>query len=119
MANPLACATAIASIDVLINSPWQDNIANIEQHLKTELSPLSELEGVKDVRGLGAIGVIELEGNDLGPQIQAACLEAGAWIRPFGKLIYTMPAFNIPAGELLQLTDAVKQAVKTVLEESL
>ena len=115
MANPLACATAIASIDVLINSPWQENIANIEQHLKTELSPLAELNGVKDVRILGAIGVIELERSDLGPQIQAACLENGAWLRPFGRLVYTMPAFNIPQQHLQTLTDAINQAVKHTL----
>jgi len=117
MANPLACATAIASIDLLLESPWQADIANIEKHLKTELSPLAELKGVKDVRVLGAIGVIELERNDLGPQIQAACIENGAWLRPFGKLIYTMPAFNIPASELQQLTDAIKAAITKTLSE--
>ncbi|BBP46872.1 adenosylmethionine-8-amino-7-oxononanoate aminotransferase [Thiosulfatimonas sediminis] len=115
MANPLACATAIASIDLLLEIPWQENIATIEQHLKTELSPLAELDGVKDVRVMGAIGVVELERNDLGSQIQAACLENGAWIRPFGKLIYTMPAFNIPQRQLQTLTDAINQAVKHTL----
>lgn len=111
MANPLACATAIASIDVLMESPWQQQIKQIEQHLKTELMPLAELEGVKDVRVLGAIGVVELERSDLGPQIQAAALEAGAWIRPFGKLIYTMPAFNIPESQLGILSKAIVTAV--------
>lgn len=119
MANPLACATAIASIDLLLETPWQANIAKIEQHLKTELSPLAELNGVKDVRVLGAIGVVELERNDLGPKIQAACLENGAWIRPFGKLIYTMPAFNIPQQQLQTLTDTINHAIKQTLKNSI
>lgn len=112
MANPLACATAIASIDLLLESPWQKNIAKIEQHLITELSELSQLNGVKAVRVLGAIGVVELERSDLGPQIQAACLENDAWLRPFGKLIYTMPAFNIPQQQLQTLTDSIKSALQ-------
>ncbi|MBN2646601.1 MAG: adenosylmethionine--8-amino-7-oxononanoate transaminase [Thiotrichales bacterium] len=115
MANPLACATAIASIDLLLASPWQTHIADIEQHLLTELMPLQALDGVAEVRVLGAIGVVELEKTDLGPKIQAAALEAGAWVRPFGKLIYTMPAFNIPAGELHQLTNAIKVAIQSSL----
>ncbi|MBO1925105.1 adenosylmethionine--8-amino-7-oxononanoate transaminase [Thiomicrorhabdus sp. 6S3-12] len=111
MANPLACATAIASIDLLMESPWQQQIQQIEQHLKTQLMPLSKLDGVTDVRVLGAIGVVELERSDLGPQIQAAALEAGAWIRPFGKLIYTMPAFNISETQLGILSKAIVTAV--------
>ncbi|QKI88409.1 adenosylmethionine--8-amino-7-oxononanoate transaminase [Thiomicrorhabdus xiamenensis] len=111
MANPLACATAIASIDLLMESPWQQQIKQIEQHLHSELTPLSKLDGVTDVRVLGAIGVVELERSDLGPQIQAAALEAGAWIRPFGKLIYTMPAFNIPETQLGILSKAIVTAV--------
>ncbi|CAN8138948.1 adenosylmethionine-8-amino-7-oxononanoate aminotransferase [uncultured Thiomicrorhabdus sp.] len=117
MANPLACATAIASIDLLLESPWQENIVHIEQHLKTELLPLKELDGVADVRVLGAIGVIEMQRSDLGPKIQSACLENGAWLRPFGKLAYTMPAFNIPKEQLQQLTDAIKAAITKTLSE--
>ncbi|WP_319558091.1 adenosylmethionine--8-amino-7-oxononanoate transaminase [Thiomicrorhabdus sp.] len=114
MANPLACATAIASIDLLLETPWQENIAQIEQHLRTELSPLAELDGVADVRVLGAIGVIEMQRSDLGSQIQAACLENGVWIRPFGKLVYTMPAFNIPSEQLKTLTDGIKAATHSL-----
>ncbi|MBF6058134.1 adenosylmethionine--8-amino-7-oxononanoate transaminase [Thiomicrorhabdus sp. HH1] len=114
MANPLACATAIASIDLLLASPWQQRIADIEHHLKTELSPLAELDGVTEVRVLGAIGVVELERSDLGPKVQATALENGVWIRPFGKLAYTMPAFNIPSEQLQTLTDGIKAAIHSL-----
>ena len=115
MANPLACRAAIANIDVLINSPWQDNIQRIESHLKEALTPLNDLQGVADVRILGAIGVIELERDDLGPAVQAAGIENGIWLRPFGKLLYTMPAYNIPTHQLEALTTGIKAAIKVVL----
>ncbi len=115
MANPLACATAIASIDLLLASPWQENIQRIEQHLQATLLPLKKLEGVSETRALGAIGVIELERDDLGPTIQALGIENGIWLRPFGKLIYTMPAFNIPQPQLEQLTNGIIKAIQNAL----
>jgi adenosylmethionine-8-amino-7-oxononanoate aminotransferase len=115
MGNPLACSAAIASIDLLLQSPWQSSVTAIETHLKQALSPLKNTQGIADVRVLGAIGVIELERDDLGPQIQAAALEQGVWLRPFGKLIYTMPAFNIPMPQLTQLTDGLIHAVTQTL----
>lgn len=115
MANPLACSAALASIDVLLNSPWQTQIADIAAHLSQHLSPLKTLRGVVDVRVLGAIGVVELERNDLGLQIQTIALQNGAWLRPFGNLVYTMPAFNIAKEDLQTLTDALINAVKQVL----
>lgn len=118
MANPLACATAIASIDLLLASPWQVSIQRIERHLQTTLLPLKNLEGVADARVLGAIGVVELERDDLGPTIQALAIENGLWLRPFGKLIYTMPAFNIPPAQLTILTDGMVKAIKTALNEA-
>ncbi|WP_319380279.1 adenosylmethionine--8-amino-7-oxononanoate transaminase [Thiomicrorhabdus sp.] len=114
MANPLACATAIASIDLLLTSPWQQRIADIERHLKIELMPLKELECVSEVRVLGAIGVVELERSDLGSEVQAAALKNGVWIRPFGKLVYTMPAFNIPIEQLHMLTRGIKAAIHSL-----
>ncbi len=116
MANPLACATANASIELLLNSPWQENILRIEQHLQVALLPLATLKGVADARVLGAIGVIELEREDLGPTIQAFGIENGIWLRPFGKLIYTMPAFNIPQQQLQQLTDGMINAIQQALK---
>jgi adenosylmethionine-8-amino-7-oxononanoate aminotransferase len=118
MANPLACATAIASIDLLLESPWQQNIQRIEQHLQATLLPLKEIKGIADARVLGAIGVVELEREDLGPAIQALAIENGIWLRPFGKLIYTMPAFNIPQAQLTILTDGMVKAIQTALHEA-
>lgn len=118
MANPLACRAAIANIDVLINSPWQDNISRIEEHFKETLLPLKELDGVDDVRVLGAIGVIELERSDLGPAVQAAGIKNGIWLRPFGKLIYTMPAYNIPQHQLEKLTSATTSSINEVIRKS-
>lgn len=118
MANPLACATAIASIDLLLSSPWQKNIQHIEAHLKQTLLPLKIHAGIKDVRVLGAIGVIELYRDDLGEQIQAYAIENSVWLRPFGRLIYTMPAYNIPHKQLRQLTEGMIAAVKTALSKN-
>lgn len=115
MGNPLACAAASANIDVLLASPWQENIARIEQHFIATLMPMKELDGVTDVRVLGAIGVIELQRSDLGPQVQAAAIENGIWLRPFGKLIYTMPAYNIPQEQLETLTAGIIESIHTVL----
>jgi adenosylmethionine-8-amino-7-oxononanoate aminotransferase len=115
MANPLACAAALASIKVLLNSPWQTQVARIAEHLTQQLSPLTPLAGVVEVRVLGAIGVIELQRNDLGVQIQTLALQQGAWLRPFGNLVYTMPAFNIPKEDLQTLTDALIYAVTEAL----
>lgn len=116
MANPLACRAASANIDVLLNSPWQDNIQRIESHFLNELLPLNALPGVADTRVLGAIGVIELERNDLGETIQNLAVQNGVWIRPFGKLIYTMPAYNIPKNQLTQLTEGLKTAIAQALQ---
>ncbi len=115
MANPLACAAAIANIDVLLESDWQANIQHIETHFKKTLLPLKELNGVADTRVLGAIGVVELERDDLGPQVQAAAIENGIWLRPFGKLIYSMPAYNISDQNLETLSSGITASVTSVL----
>lgn len=115
MGNPLACATAIASIELLLNSPWQTQIKTIESHLKTVLLPLNGLSGIKEARVLGAIGVIELERDDLAHRVQEAAIEQGIWLRPFGRLVYTMPAFNIPQEQLEKLLSGMIKAVKSVI----
>ena len=115
MANPLACRAASANIDVLLASPWRDNIARIQTHFEESLLPLKALDGVADTRVLGAIGVIELERNDLGAEVQAAAIENGVWVRPFGKLVYTMPAYNIPQPQLQTLTDGIEAALRRAL----
>jgi adenosylmethionine-8-amino-7-oxononanoate aminotransferase len=114
MANPLACAVANASISLLLNSPWQDNIARIEKHFYSELSPLKENEKVTDVRILGAIGVIEIVGDMDIEKTQNQLIENGVWLRPYGKLLYTMPPFSITDDELLIVTNAIKIVIKNL-----
>lgn len=112
MANPLACAVANASIDLLLNSPWQDNIARIKKHFYQELSPLKTNEKVADVRILGAIGVVEMVDNIDIEETQNQLIKNGVWLRPYGKLLYTIPPFVINDDELLKITNAIKAIVE-------
>jgi adenosylmethionine---8-amino-7-oxononanoate aminotransferase len=114
MANPLACAAANASIDLLLQSPWQNNIQRIEQALLAGLAPCKTLAQVNDVRVLGAIGVVEMKQPVDMRTIQPAFVEAGVWVRPFGKLVYLMPPFVMNNEDLQQLTAAVCQVVSNV-----
>ena len=107
MANPLACAAAHASIDLLLQSNWQQNIQRIERGLINGLAPCKNLPHVEDVRILGAIGVVEMKYPVSMRTIQPALVEAGVWVRPFGKLVYLMPAFIMNDDDLKQLTAAV------------
>jgi adenosylmethionine-8-amino-7-oxononanoate aminotransferase len=111
MANPTACAIANESINLLMESPWQRNIQQIETALKQGLAPLREHPKVNDVRVLGAIGVVELNEEGHGESIQNAAIRHGVWLRPFGRLVYTMPAFNIDKEVLSQLIDGMVTAV--------
>ncbi|MBT3277406.1 MAG: adenosylmethionine--8-amino-7-oxononanoate transaminase [Candidatus Thioglobus sp.] len=112
MASPLACAVANASIELLLNSPWQDNIANIEAILNSELSSLRAHSKVADVRILGAIGVVELAEEINMEKVQNLLIEKGVWLRPYGKLLYTMPPFIISKQELLLVTKAIKAVIE-------
>src|SRR5205807_10030400 len=115
MANPLACAVALASLELLdgqgplgdldpagrgaragASAPapdggWRARVAAIERGLRAGLAPASEIEGVREVRVLGAIGVIELERDVEIAGASAAAARRGVWLRPFRELIYTMP----------------------------
>ncbi len=113
MANPLACAVAKASIDLLLASDWQKRIQTIETQLKQGLLPCLSSDKVADVRVMGAIGVVEMkEAMDI-PSIQADLIEQGVWLRPFGQLLYTMPPFVIENNQLDQLTTAMLHCTQT------
>ena len=112
MANPLACAVANASIELLLESDWQGNIARIEAQLEEQLAPCKTYNTVADVRVLGAIGVVEMKGFVDVAALQKRFVEAGVWIRPFAKLVYIMPAFTIEAADLSSLTATVVEVLK-------
>jgi adenosylmethionine-8-amino-7-oxononanoate aminotransferase len=114
MANPLACSAGLASIRLLLESPWQERIAAIEQRLRRGLEPCRNCQQVADVRVLGAIGVVELvEPVDM-KTVQPKFVEAGVWVRPFGRLVYLMPPYIIGQNDLQKLTDAVTSVVATL-----
>ncbi|KWX01334.1 Adenosylmethionine-8-amino-7-oxononanoate aminotransferase [Carbonactinospora thermoautotrophica] len=111
MANPLACAVAAASVELLLSQPWQEKITTIEGWLREGLAPARDLPAVADVRVLGAIGVIETrEPVDLAT-FQPLLVEQGIWIRPFGRLVYTMPPYVIDEADCALVTSGMVNAV--------
>lgn len=112
MANPLACAVSIASIDLLLNSSWKTNIQRINKILTTEFSAAKTLPPVANVRILGAIGVIEMHQPVDMETLQVALVNAGVWVRPFGKLVYIMPPFVISNEELALLCQRIITTLK-------
>ena len=107
MGNPLACAVALESISLLQATNWQARIKQIEDFLKQGLGPCKQFDDVADVRVLGAIGVVELKHKVNMAKIQQAFVDAGVWIRPFGKLIYLMPPYIIEKNQLDTLTNVI------------
>ncbi len=117
MANPLACAAALASLDLFDTEPRLAQVAALSAALSRGLEPCRGLPGVRDVRVLGAIGVVELEhapGEHGTPDLDTLrqrFVAAGVWLRPFGRIVYLTPAFTVDAGEIDALTSAVRQVL--------
>ena len=116
MANPLACAVAAKSTELLISQDWQSNIQRIETQLHTALTPLQSLEYVHEVRVLGAIGVVELTFNVDMKTLQQEFVRRGIWVRPFGKLVYVMPPYVITSQELKTLLEQLVEVVVQMQE---
>jgi adenosylmethionine-8-amino-7-oxononanoate aminotransferase len=104
----LSCSVANRSIDLLLSSDWESRILQIENILKSELFPLKKQKLVSDVRIIGAIGVIEFKSPLDMKVVQEKLIKNGVWLRPYGKLLYTMPPYVINDEELLTITKAMK-----------
>lgn len=111
MANPLACAVACASLDLLEDGTMPERIAHIEARLCELLAPARSLPAVADVRVMGAIGVVEMREPVAMERFQARCVEEGVWIRPFGRLVYVMPPYVIGDDDLETLCRAMVKII--------
>ena len=112
MANPLACAIAAKNIELLLDSDFKVQVKRIEQYLASELRKCAEFDAVRDVRVLGAIGVVELTQKVDVQKAQTFFVRQGVWIRPFSNYIYIMPPFTVTQDELKRLCSAIYEAVK-------
>lgn len=113
MGNPLACAVAVASVELLLARDWPAEVARLGAGLRAGLAPARELPGVTEVRVLGGIGVIELDRPVDMPAATAAAVAAGAWIRPFRNLIYAMPPYISDDADIATVTAAMVAAART------
>ncbi len=114
MANPLACRAALASIALLEAADWRGRVATIDAGLRAGLAPCRDLPQVADVRVLGAIGVVELHTPVDLRTLPEAFVTRGVWVRPFGRLVYVMPAYVMSPADLAQLTAAIVAVVSTL-----
>lgn len=112
MANPLACAVALASIDLLLATPWEARVGAIASQLERELRPLAASAAVADVRVLGAIGVVEMADPIDMPAVTSLLVSRGVWLRPFGSLLYTMPPFVMGPADLAAVTSGMAAVVE-------
>ena len=114
MANPLACAVASASLDLLASAGWRDQVRGIERGLRASLAPAPALESVRDVRVLGAVGVVELDRPVDVQAVTLAALRHGVWVRPFRNLVYTMPPYICTAADVDAIGAGIVAAVGAV-----
>ena len=112
MGNPLACAVALANLDLLGTGDWKSDVERINGRLDVGLAPCRDLPGIADVRTIGAVGVVELDHPvDVDAATEAA-LDAGVWLRPFRNLIYTMPPYVCTDDEIDRICAAVLAAAE-------
>ena len=114
MANPLACAVALENLTLLESYDWLRKVAQIEAQLKETLAPCRSLSAVRDVRVLGAIAAVELREPVNMAIVQPQFVEQGVWLRPFGRLLYTMPPYIIEPDELEAIATAIYNVAKTL-----
>ncbi len=112
MGNPLACAVASASIDLLLASDWRATVTAIGDQLSAGLAPLRDLPGVADVRTIGAVGIVQLDHLVDVVAATDAALAAGVWLRPFRDLVYAMPPYVAGPDAIDQLIGGMTEAVK-------
>ncbi|WP_440825302.1 adenosylmethionine--8-amino-7-oxononanoate transaminase [Psychrobacter cryohalolentis] len=117
MGNPLACAVACASIDLIVSYDIEARTANIQTIMEQQLAPAASLNGVAEMRCLGAVAVIELNDAVNMPVFQSLLIENGIWVRPFGKLVYIMPPYVITDDELTTLCQALLKVVSSYLTQ--
>ncbi|MGW7286361.1 adenosylmethionine--8-amino-7-oxononanoate transaminase [Streptomyces sp. NPDC054847] len=110
MGNPLASAVACASIDLLLGQDWQGEVRRLETGLRDGLAEAADLPGVKDVRVLGGIGVVQLDHDVDMAAATAAAVREGVWLRPFRDLVYTMPPYVTDDEDLARVCRAVRAA---------
>ena len=117
MGNPLACAVACASIDLILSYDIEVRTANMQAIMEQKLAPAAMLDGVAEVRCLGAVAVIELDNAVDMPTFQTLLIENGIWVRPFGKLVYIMPPYTITNDELVTLCQSLLIVVRIYLTQ--
>lgn len=112
MANPLACAVALASLELLEERGWREEVARVEAGLRAGLAPAAALPGVREVRVQGAIGVVQLDREVDMAVATAAAVDRGVWLRPFRDLVYAMPPYVVGDDDLAAICDAMRAAAQ-------
>ncbi len=111
MGNPLACAVALANLDLLAGTDWAAEVARINRGLTTGLTGCRDLPGVADVRSIGAVGVVQLDHPVDVVKATDAAIEEGVWLRPFRDLVYTMPPYVTTDADIDRICTAIHRAV--------